>query len=88
MSIPAKFARLGRIVLGLMLVTTILVGIFSAFRSGRGLRDFGSFTASGVAAPDGRNPYGVYQDTYQVTFQGSRWLHPISTHPFPSIPSD
>ncbi len=68
--IKPRLARWGHIVLGLILVTAIILGISSAFRSGRGLRDFGSFVASGNAAANGQNPYGVYQDTYQVIIDG------------------
>ena len=82
-----KLAQAGRFILGLVLVTAILVGIFSAFSSGRGLRDFGSFVAAGKAASNNQDPYGVYKDTYQVTFDGSlvaapNLNPPLSIYPF------
>ena len=88
--ITPKLARWGHFVLGLVLVISIILGISSAFGSGRGLRNFGSFVASGAAASRDQNPYGIYENTYQVTFDGvivaaPNLNPPISVYPFEII---
>jgi len=52
---------------------------------GSGLLDFGSFVASGAAARDGLNPYGIYPLTFHVSFPGFEAWNPNLNPPVSAL---
>ena len=73
-----------RILLALCLAVVIADGIRRARPIGE-LRDFGSFIASGRAAAEGQNPYGVHPLTFHVVLPGFDVWNP-NLNPPVSIP--
>src|SRR6266700_1689174 len=78
-------ARVRRFLFSLLLIALI---IWSARWSARDqiLRDFGSFWASGHAANQDKDPYGVYQETFRVGSPSGppapNLNPPVSVYPF------
>lgn len=52
--------------LGVLCAAVIWRSLLWSTREGKGLLDWGSFVASGRAASDGLDPYGVYELTFRV----------------------
>jgi hypothetical protein len=52
---------------------------------GAGLLDFGSFVASGAAARDGLDPYGIYPLTFHVSFPGFDAWNPNLNPPISAL---
>ncbi|MGE5596427.1 MAG: glycosyltransferase family 87 protein [Hyphomicrobiales bacterium] len=76
--------RLATLALAVGLVLLIAHGISWSTRDGRGLLDWGSFWASGDAANHGKDPYGVYPDTFRVgpgAMPAPNLNPPISVYP-------
>ena len=67
-----------------ILVVLIWTGISSAWPTGE-LRDYGSFIASGRAAADGGNPYGIHPLTFHVVLPGFEVWNPNLNPPI-SLP--
>lgn len=61
-------ALLSRVVAGLLLVLVMIVSAVWAFNPERGLLDFRSFVMAARSNDAGLNPYGVYPDLAQATF--------------------
>lgn len=63
----------------------VLRGLQWSLREGKGLLDWGSFIASGRAARDGLDPYGVYDLTFRVgprAIPAPNLNPPVSIYPF------
>ncbi|HYD31888.1 MAG TPA: glycosyltransferase family 87 protein [Azospirillaceae bacterium] len=73
-----------RLVVGAALLALIANGLLNALPS-PWLMDFGSFVASGRAASDGLNPYGIYPLTFHVVLSGFESWNP-NLNPPVSIP--
>src|SRR3954468_2306604 len=58
---------------------------FPRIASGDGLWDFGSFVASGQAAAEGLNPYGVYPLTLHVELPGFESWNPNLNPPISAL---
>ena len=74
-----------RILLALCLAVLIVDGVRRARPVGE-LRDFGSFIASGRAAAEGKNPYGVHPLTFHVVLPGFDVWNP-NLNPPVSVPA-
>jgi hypothetical protein len=73
-----------RALLSLALLAVILSGLVAAL-PGPALMDFGSFVASGRAAGQGLDPYGIYPLTFRVELPGFESWNP-NLNPPPSLP--
>lgn len=73
-----------RALLSLALLAAILNGLVAAL-PGPALMDFGSFVASGQAADQGLDPYGIYPLTFRVDLPGFESWNP-NLNPPPSLP--
>lgn len=78
-------SRTLRIGAALVLLFFIGWGVRSAFPPGE-LRDYGSFVASGLAASEGKNPYGIHPLTFHVVLPGFDVWNP-NLNPPVSIPA-
>jgi hypothetical protein len=61
-----------RVLAGSLLVFAIALNLLWVAMNVGDLRDYGSFIAAGKAASRGDNPYGVYEDTYETTYNGAQ----------------
>lgn len=73
-----------RVLLAAALLAAILNGLVAAL-PGPALMDFGSFIASGQAAGQGLDPYGIYPLTFHVELPGFETWNP-NLNPPPSLP--
>jgi hypothetical protein len=79
LTLGAAMTRAARWVAGLLIVIAALVALHAEFPRiihEPGLWDFGSFMASGRAASEGLNPYGVYPLTLRVELPGFESWNP------------
>ena len=76
--------RLTRLAAGGVLLVLAAYGLHAAWPTGE-LRDYGSFVASGRAATEGENPYGIHPLTFHVALPGFEVWNP-NLNPPVSIP--
>lgn len=77
-------SRAARLALGLALGLLALNGLASSL-PGEALWDFGSFVASGRAAAEGQNPYGIYPLTFRVVMPGFESWNPNLNPPVSAL---
>jgi hypothetical protein len=77
-------SRAARLALGLALGLLALKGLASSL-PGEALWDFGSFVASGRAAAEGQNPYGIYPLTFRVVMPGFESWNPNLNPPVSAL---
>ncbi len=84
MSMHQTIRLVSRLALALVFVW-VIAGELPRALPGEGLWDFGSFVASGRAAGEGLNPYGIYPLTLHVSFPGFEVWNPNLNPPISAL---